>query len=130
MIYPLFRANRVGPYTRFINFSHAVRQEQSLPRILSATRYKGLAPGQQREQIFHRQPRESQGGPRFFIEYMSHEDSHDLDENTCYDENGRIHCVSTKDGQAFHEEEWASRDGFDLRLLSRTTIETTKRPKS
>ena len=42
-IYPLFRANRIGPYTRFINSSHAVRQEQSHPRILSATRYKDLA---------------------------------------------------------------------------------------
>ena len=41
-IYPLFRGNRIGPYMRFINFSHAVRQEQSLPRTLSTTRYKGL----------------------------------------------------------------------------------------
>ena len=42
-MYPLFCINRIGPYTRFINFSHAVRQEQSLPRLLSTTRYKGLA---------------------------------------------------------------------------------------
>ena len=42
-MYPLFCINRIGPYTRFINFSHAVRQEQSLPRALSTTRYKGLA---------------------------------------------------------------------------------------
>lgn len=41
-MYPLFRANRIGPYTRFINFSHAVRQEQTLLRISSTTRYKGL----------------------------------------------------------------------------------------
>ena len=33
IMYPLFRANAIGPYMRFTNFSHAVRQEQLLPRI-------------------------------------------------------------------------------------------------
>ena len=42
-IYPLFRTKRIGPYMRFINFSHTVQQEQSPPRTLSTTRYKGLA---------------------------------------------------------------------------------------
>ena len=92
---------------------------------LRCQRFTFWRPGQQREQIFHRQPR---GDPRSIIDSMGHGDPHDLDENMWYDKTGRIQCVSG-DGQAFHQVEWASRDGFGLRLLSRTTIETTKRAR-